>query len=329
MFRVLFTNIDISFSKAILEYLKDEKSLEFITHSGSMSEEELLKLVPDVDIIVVDGRTRITSRVIDSASRLKAIVRTGIGLDNIDVNAATRRGVYVIFPPYSEVEAVAEHTILLMLAVSRNLVVADKEMRRGNYWFRTKVLGTELAGKVLGLIGLGRIGCRVALIASKGFGMKVIAYDPYVNKERAKQCNADLVSLEELLVKSDFISIHAVLTKETFHLINEERLKLMKRTAFIINTARGAIIDEKALYKALTEKWIAGAALDVFEDEPNIDPNNPLFKLENVVVTPHIGGYTQEAAERIGKELSECIKKVLRGEIPPIENIANKEVLRR
>jgi phosphoglycerate dehydrogenase-like enzyme len=136
------------------------------------------------------------------------------------------------------------------------------------------------------------------------------------------------VSLEELLRNADFVSIHAVLTKDTYHLINEDRLKLMKRTAFLINTSRGSIIDERALIKALSEGWIAGAALDVFEDEPNLDPNNPLFRLENVVVTPHIAGYTKEASERIGRELGECIKKVLHGEVPPIINIANKDVLR-
>jgi D-3-phosphoglycerate dehydrogenase len=315
-------------SKAIYEYLKKEGDMEFIIHEGHASEEELLQYVGNIDTIVVDGRTKISARIINVAAKLKVIARTGIGLDNIDLGAATRRGIFVIFPPYAETEAVAEHTILLMLAVSRKVAMADKETRKGNYWFRNKILASELADKVLGVIGLGRIGCRVAQIASKGFGMKVIAYDPFVSKEYAKEYNAELVSLEELLKTADYITIHAVLTKDTYHLINENRLKLMKKTAFLINTARGSIIDESALYKALSEGWIAGAALDVFENEPNLDPNKPLFKLENILVTPHIGGYTREAAERMSKDLGECIKKVLHGGIPPVENIANKEVLK-
>jgi len=328
VFRVLFTNVATPFSRAVLEYLKREGNIEFILHETPMGEEELIEVIPRADAMVVDGRTRVTAKVIDAATRLKVIARTGVGLDNIDLDAATKKGVYVVFSPYAETEAVAEHTIALMLALSRSIVVADRETRKGNYWFRNRVLATELSGKILGIIGLGRIGCRVAQIASRGFNMRVLAYDPYVSNERARECNAELVSLEELLKVADLVTIHAALTKETYHLINEDRLKLMKRTAFLINTARGAIVDEKALYKALIEGWIAGAALDVFEGEPNLDPNNPLFKLENVVLTPHIAGYTKEAAERVGRELGECIKKVLNGEVPPAENIANKDVLK-
>lgn len=299
-----------------------------VTVANTTSEDQLVELVKDVDVIMV-VYAKITKRIIDSATKLKGIVRYGIGVDNIDLEAATAKGVVVANVPDYAIETVADHTWALILALVRRIVIADKYVRNRLYigkWTNPPeyLRGIDLSGKVLGLIGVGRIGREVAKRA-KGFGVKILGYDPYISSDVAKEFGIEIVNLDTLLRESDIISIHCPLTKETYHLINEDKIRLMRKRPYIINTARGAIIDEKALYKALKEGWIAGAALDVFEIEPPPE-NNPLFELDNVVLTPHIAWYTEEALRRLEMSAVEEAIRILRGELP--KNIVNREVLK-
>lgn len=299
-----------------------------ITVANTTSEDQLVELVKDVDVIMV-VYAKITKRIINSATKLKGIIRYGIGVDNIDLEAATAKGVIVANVPDYAIETVADHTWALILALVRRIVIADKYVRNRLYigkWTNPPeyLRGIDLSGKVLGLVGVGRIGREVAKRA-KGFGVKILGYDPYISSDVAKEFGIELVNLDTLLSESDIISIHCPLTKETYHLINEDKIRLMRKRPYIINTARGAIIDEKALYKALKEGWIAGAALDVFEIEPPPE-NNPLFELDNVVLTPHIAWYTEEALRRLEMSAVEEAIRILRGELP--RNIVNREVLK-
>ena len=249
-----------------------------------------------------------------AARNLKVIARAGIGLDNVDVEAATRRGVMVVNAPQSNIISAAEQTMALLLAQARNTPRADAALRGGS-WERSRWEGVELAGKTIGLVGLGRVGALVAQRAA-GFGMRVIAFDPYVSTERAKEMGVDAMpSLEALLVQADFVSIHLPRTTETEQLIGERELSLMKRGARLINTARGGIVDEEALAKALESGHLGGAALDVFTTEPTID--SPLFGLDSVVVTPHLGASTKEAQDKAGTTVAEMVRLALKGEFVP------------
>ncbi len=271
--------------------------------------QSLMDVVKDADVIVIRSSHKIDKTVIDNAKNLKIIARAGVGLDNIDVDYAIKRGIKIISVPSASTEAVAELTMGLMIALARWVTSFDRSMHNGE-WCKNSKLGIELAGKTLGIIGLGRIGSRVAKFA-RIFGMRVLAYDPYVDRGKAVNLGVELKdSLDDLLLESDFISIHASLTSETKGLIGERELKLMKPTAFLINTARGAIVDENALIKALKEKWIAGAALDVYTEEP-LPKNHPLRKIENTILTPHIGGSTVETQKKIAKLLAVKIMKTL------------------
>lgn len=288
----------------------------------------LKSMVKDVDVVMV-VYAKITGEMIREAERLKGIVRYGVGVDNIDLEAATERGVLVANVPDYGVNAVAEFTWALILALARRIVVADRYMRRREYigaWSNPPsfLRGVDLEGRVLGVVGFGRIGRAVASRA-RGFGMRVLFYDPYVADEYIAELDARKTSLEDLLRSSDIVSIHATLTRETHHLINEDRLRLMKPSAFLINTARGSIVDEKALYRALKEGWIGGAAIDVYEIEPP-PPNNPLLDLENIILTPHIAWYSEEALKRLEMGAVEEAIRIIRGEIP--RNLVNREVLR-
>lgn len=308
--------------KRVLEEYADVKLAK------SPAEDNLVAEVGDVDIIMV-VYAKITRRIIDSAKKLKGIIRYGIGVDNIDIDAATARGIPIANVPDYCVGAVADHAFALLLALNRKIVIADKIMRTGKYmgvWTSPsdKIKGFDLEGKVLGIIGLGKIG-RALVHRAKGFCMRIIAHDPYVDEKVAKELGIELVDLDTLLKESDFVSIHAPLLPETRGMISERELKLMKRTAYLINVARGPIVDEKALYKALKERWIAGAGLDVYEMEPP-DPENPLFKLENVVLTPHIAWYTKEAQWRLEMSAVEEAVRILQGQPP--KNLVNKEVLK-
>jgi D-3-phosphoglycerate dehydrogenase len=243
--------------------------------------------------------------VIESADRLKVIARAGVGLDNIDVKAAEERGIALINAPESSTQSVAELAMGLMLAVARKIAFSDRRMREG-YWAKKEAMGVELSGKTLGVIGAGRIGSAVARIAKYGFNMHILYYDVVCRDDLNKELGAECVSIEELLKRSDIVTIHVPLLPETRHMINEEKLRLMKKTAILINTSRGAVVDTAALVKALSEGWIAGAGLDVFEEEP-LSMEHPLTKLDNVVLTPHIGASTKEAQEKAGVEVARKI----------------------
>ncbi|MEM4784693.1 MAG: hydroxyacid dehydrogenase, partial [Sulfolobales archaeon] len=257
---------------------------------------------------------------------LKIISVHGVGFDRVDVDEATRRGVLVTYTPGANAQSVAELTIGLMITALRKLHLVTEKMRTGG-WDEARVYGTgsEVYGKVVGLIGIGNIGGRVARIVRAMEAAEVLAYDPYVSESRARELGVRLVDLDTLLRQSDIISIHAPLTKETYHLINEERLKIMKPSAIIVNTARGGLIDTEALYKALRDGWIAGAALDVTDPEP-LPKEHPLYKLPNVVITPHIGGSTYECWRRVSLMAAEEVVRRFKG-LPPL-NPVNPQVLK-
>ncbi len=279
----------------------------------NLSKEELLEAIADYDVLIVRSRTKVTKEVLDQAKRLKVIGRAGVGLDNIDIDEAERRGIVVVNTPEAPSESVAELTIGFMIALARKLYDANASMKEGK-WEKSKFRGVELRGKTLGLIGCGNIGEKVARIAA-AFGMRVLVKEKSEDIKGCKEVNAKEASLEELLRESDFLSIHATYSDETHHLINEERLRMMKPTAFLINTARGSIVDEKALLKALNEGWIAGAALDVYEVEP--PTNTELIKHPKVICTPHIGSETREAQKAVGVMIAQRVIEALKsmGEI--------------
>ncbi|MDK2853691.1 MAG: D-3-phosphoglycerate dehydrogenase / 2-oxoglutarate reductase [Thermococcaceae archaeon] len=295
-----------------------EKAFEILKNAGLEviyeeypDQDKLKELVKDVSAIIVRSKPKVTKEIIDAAPNLKVIARAGVGLDNVDVEYAKSKGIEVVNAPAASSRSVAELAIALMFAVARKVAFADRKMREG-VWAKKQCMGFELEGKTLGVIGFGRIGYTVAKIAS-AIGMKILLYDTAKEEERAKEVGGKFVELEELLRNSDIVTIHVPLLESTYHLINEERLKLMKPTAILINTARGAVVDTNALVKALQEGWIAGAGLDVFEEEP-LPKDHPLTKLDNVVLTPHIGASTVEAQERAGIEVAEKVVKILKGE---------------
>ncbi len=277
------------------------------------SEDQLVELVPGFDAMVVRSETRVTARVIEAARNLKVVGRAGVGVDNIDVPAATRKGILVVNAPRGNIIAAAEHTIALLLAMARNVPQADASVHRGE-WTRARFTGTEIRGKVLGLIGLGNIGSEVAKRA-QGLELEVLAYDPAVPAERAEQFNVALVELEDLLRRADFLSIHAPLLDSTRNLVNAARLALCKPSARIVTVARGGIVDEAALADALREGRLAGAAFDVFEQEP-IAPDNPLLQLPNFIATPHVAASTTEAQTSVAFDVAEEVLAVLNGELP-------------
>src|SRR5919204_974134 len=266
------------------------------------------------DALIVRSQTRVTADVLEAAENLKVVARAGIGLDNVDVEAATRRGVMVVNAPQSNIVSAAEHTIGLLLAQARNIPQADAALRRGE-WSRERFQGVELAGKTLGVVGVGRVGAMVAHRAL-AFGMRVIAFDPYVSRDHGRELGVELMpTLEALVVQSDFISIHLPRTPETEGMIGERELALVKPGARLINTARGGIVDEDALAKALKDGRLAGAALDVFDREPLTESR--LFDFEQVVVTPHLGASTVEAQDKAGTAIAEMVRLALRGEFVP------------
>ncbi len=294
-----------------------EKAIEVLKDAGFdvvyeeyPDEERLVELVWDVEAVIVRSKPKVTRRVIEAAPKLKVIGRAGVGLDNIDLEAAKERGIKVVNSPAASSRSVAELAIGLIFNVARKIAFADRTMREG-IWAKKQCMGIELEGKTLGIVGFGRIGYQIAKIA-RALGMNLLLYDPYPNFERAKEVGGKFVELEELLRESDVVTLHVPLLDSTYHLINEERLKLMKPTAILINAARGAIVDTEALVKALKEGWIYGAALDVYEEEP-LPKDHPLTELDNVVLTPHIGASTVEAQMRAGVQVAEQIVEILKG----------------
>ena len=268
----------------------------------------LRRAISEYDALVVRSRTKVIAPIIDAATRLRVIGRAGVGLDNIDCDAAQRRGVTVVNSPTCAMVSVAEHTIGLMIALARFIPQADASLRQGN-WEKSKYLGIELSGKTLGIVGLGRIGSMVAVRAA-AFGMRVLAYDPYIRGERAETFGATLLeSLDAVLARSDFISIHTPLMPTTRGLIDADELAKMKPGARLIFCARGGVVDEKALLRALENGKLAGAALDVFENEPPGD--NPLLQHPRVVATPHLGAMTEEAQTRAAIDVAEQVVAIL------------------
>lgn len=305
MHRVLISD---KFSTAGLQVFKGEADIVADVRTG-LTINELTGMIANYDALVVRSETKVTAEVIAAAKKLKIIGRAGVGLDNIDLAAATRAGIIVMNTPDGNTTSAAEHTMAMMLSLARNIPQADASLRSGK-WERAKFMGTELYGKTLGIIGLGRIGGEVARRA-RGFGMRIVAFDPFASEARANELGAQLGNLEALLKASDFITVHAPKTKDTSHLIGDQELALMKKGARLINVARGGIYDEAALVKALAAGQIAGVALDVFESEPPGD--HPLFNFPNVVVTPHLGASTEEAQENVAVALAQQVVDALKG----------------
>ena len=273
----------------------------------------LLPALADVDAVIVRSSTRIDAEALAQAPNLRVVARAGVGLDNVDVEAATKAGVMVVNAPSSNTVSAAEHAVGLLLAVARNVPQAMASLKAGE-WQRSRFTGAELYGKVAGILGLGRIGELVAQRLA-AFGMQVIAYDPYVPTARAAQLGVRLVGLEELLAEADFISVHLPKNAETSGLIGERELRLVKPGALIINAARGGIVDENALALALKDGRVGGAGIDVFATEPPAD--SPLLAFPNVVVTPHLGASTHEAQEKAGTQVARSVRLALSGEFVP------------
>jgi len=287
-----------------------QESLHEVVVRPGMSREELVAVIGDFDALVVRSETKVTREVIQAAHRLKVIGRAGVGVDNIDVEEATRHGILVVNSPEGNKIAAAELTVALLLALSRRIPQATLSLKSGE-WKRSKFLGEELFHKTLGVIGLGKIGAEVARRAL-GFEMRVLGYDPYVSAEYAQKLGIELVDFDRVLTESDFITLHVPMTRETRNLIGREQLARMKKGVHIINCSRGGILDEMALVAALESGRVAGAALDVFEQEPP-PADHPLFKLDSVVVTPHLGASTQEAQVNVAVDVAEQILEVLAG----------------
>ena len=275
--------------------------------------EKLLAAVPEADALLVRSATTVDAEVLAAAPKLKIVARAGVGLDNVDVDAATERGVLVVNAPTSNIHSAAEHALALLLSASRQIPAADATLRE-HTWKRSKFSGTEIFGKTVGIVGLGRIG---QLVASRieAFGTHVIAYDPYVSPARAAQLGIELLPLDQLLARADFISVHLPKTPETAGLIDKEALAKTKPGVIIVNAARGGLVDEADLAEAISSGHVRAAGLDVFSTEPCTD--SPLFELPQVVVTPHLGASTEEAQDRAGTDVAESVRLALAGEFVP------------
>ena len=270
----------------------------------TISHQQLRRVVSRYDALIVRGRTKVTGEIIEAGERLKIIGRAGVGLDNIDIEAAEKRGVTVLNTPEASAEAVAELTMGLILSLARSIPLADRTTKDGK-WMKKKLVGWQLRGKTLGTIGLGNIGLKVARLA-RAFGMKIlITKRTPPAPELLRELDGEFVPLKETLRRSDIVTIHVPLTPQTHHMIGEEEIRLMKEGAYIINTSRGAIVDEKALLEALQSGRLAGAALDVYEEEP--PKNLTLIRMPNVVCTPHIGAQTEEAQRAAATLIAEKI----------------------
>ena len=288
-----------------------------------LSADELPSALAGAAALIIRSATRVTASVLEAGPDLVVVGRAGIGLDNVDVAAATRRGVMVVNAPQSNVLSAAEHTMALLLAQARNVPQAHRALVEGR-WERSRWEGVELHGKTLGIIGLGRVGALVAQRA-QAFGMHLLAYDPYVSADRARQMGVDLVGLDEVVARADFLTVHLPKTAETVGLLDADRLAACKPGVRIVNAARGGIIDEKALAMAIADGRVAGAALDVFDSEPTT--SSPLFELPSVVVTPHLGASTKEAQDKAGITIAEQVLLALSGDFVPFAvNIAAAEV---
>jgi len=282
-----------------------------------LSEDELVQAVAEVTAIVVRSATRITRRVIEAAPRLRVVGRAGVGVDNIDLDAATDRGVVVMNAPTGNTTTTAELAVALLCALARNVPQADRSVRAGS-WKKKHLMGTELSGKTLGVVGLGRIG-RVVAARGRGLAMNVIAYDPYLSGQRSPVEGVELSDLDELLARSDFVTLHVPLNDSTRHLLSRQRIALMKPGARLINAARGGLVDEAALQAALESGRLRGAALDVFESEPP-PPDHPLLARDDVIATPHLGASSDEAQRQVATDIARQISEFL------VEGVAHNAV---
>ncbi|MBI5605631.1 MAG: phosphoglycerate dehydrogenase [Deltaproteobacteria bacterium] len=302
-----------------LDLLRSTEGLEVDTPE-QLSLEQIADRLPQYDAMIIRSRTRVTEKMLQRADRLKVIGRAGTGVDNVDLPSASDKGILVMNTPGANAMAAAEHTLALMLALARHLPQAAQSVREGR-WEKKRFLGTEICEQTLGVIGLGRIGSIVADRAM-GMGMEVIGFDPYITPEAATKMGVTWVALDDLLARSDFITLHTPLTKETDRIINRSAIARMKPGARIINCARGGLIDEEALYEALQEGHIAGAALDVFSSEPPV--NHPLVALSNVIATPHLGASSIQAQTNVARAIAtQLIDYLLRGVIRNAVNFPN------
>ncbi len=309
-----------------LSKIREFFEVDLWTDEAPPPKDVILERIRDKDALVSLLTDPIDEEVFDAAPKLRIVSQYAVGYDNIKVEEATKRGIYVTNTPGVLTETVADFTFALMLAVARRVVEADRYVREGKWkvgWHPLMMVGTDVYGATLGIVGLGRIGSAVARRA-KGFNMRVIYYDVVRREDLERELGIEYVSLDRLLEESDYVSLHTPLTPQTYHLIGEEQLKKMKRTAFLINTARGKVVDQKALYKALKEGWIAGAGLDVFEQEP-ISPDDPLLELDNVVLAPHAASASYETRSRMAEMVADNLIAFLKGEVPP--NLVNKDVV--
>jgi len=295
----------------ILNKILKENGLN-LTYEPEITPEQIKEKIGEFNIVIVRGRTILTKEMIDKANNCKIIARVGVGLDNIDLDAAKAKNIRVINAVEAAMNAVAEQVLGLMISLARQIPLADREIRNGN-WLKKELLGTELRGKYLGIVGLGNIGKKLGRLA-KALNMNIIGYDVIpIDEEFSKEVGLMKTDLDTLLQSSDYVSLHVPLLDSTYHLINAKKLSTMKKTANIINTSRGGVIDEEALYDALKNDNLGGAALDVFEKEPAT--GNKLTTLPNVILTPHIGAQTKEAQSLAANVIAEKIIQILRGVI--------------
>lgn len=297
-----------------IEILRKEFEVDIST---GLKPEELIKKIKDYDALIVRSETQVTKDVIKAGQKLKIIGRAGVGVDNIDVNAATERGIIVVNAPEGNTISAAEHTIAMMMAMSRNIPQANASLK-GKKWDRKKFMGVEVRGKVLGVVGLGRIGAEVAKRA-QGMEMTILAYDPFISPDRANELGVELTTVIDIIKRADYITVHTPLTKETKDLINTKEFAVMKKGARIINCARGGIINEEALANAVKDGIVNSAAIDVFVKEPPFE--SPLIDLDRVIMTPHLGASTEEAQINVAVSVAEQIVNSLKG--LPVKNAIN------
>lgn len=297
-----------------IEILKNDVNVDIAT---GLEPQELIKRIGNYEALIVRSETQVTKEVINAGKKLKIIGRAGVGVDNIDVNAATERGIIVVNAPEGNTISAAEHTIAMMMSMSRNIPQANASLK-SRKWDRKKFMGVEVRGKTLGVVGLGRIGSEVAKRAL-GMEMIILAYDPFISAERAKDLGVELTTVEDIVRRADYITVHTPLTKETKDLIGTKEFAIIRKGVRIINCARGGIINEEALAKAVKDGIVAGAAIDVFTKEPPFE--NPLIELDRVIMTPHLGASTEEAQINVAVTVAEQIVNALKG--LPVKNAIN------
>jgi D-3-phosphoglycerate dehydrogenase len=303
-----------SLSSEGLDILKEHFTVDVST---GLSEDELVEKIKDFDALVIRSGTQVTQRVIEAADNLKIVGRAGVGVDNVDVDAATKKGIIVANAPEGNMISAAEHTIAMMMSMSRNIPQANASLK-AREWNRKKFMGVEVKGKILGVIGLGRIGSEVAKRAS-GMDMTLLGYDPFISEKRAEELGVRLCTVNEIAEEADYITVHTPLIKETRNILDDEQFALMKDGVRIINCARGGIISEEALARALESGKVAGAAFDVFINEPPFD--SPLMNFDNVILTPHLGASTEEAQVNVAVDIAHEVISVLQG--GPARNAIN------